>query len=224
MSSSKSSQVRSQRLATLHSCYRNEKFIWDIGCDHGQLGLSYIETESVQKIHLVDASLAVIEELKKRTKDSYITKVSLEILNKNGQKLILNSSSNCIFLAGMGGREIGEIILNLLPQLDYSSQIVISPHRKILELRALLHSLDVSLEDECLVYENDKFYQILRLRPKARVKVPIFGTKIWQGEIGKRYLDEQLRFFRNHRDPLSQRYVAFLESLKPLKSSTKEIL
>src|SRR5690348_9300192 len=98
----------SERLLSLSRHYRNEKYIWDIGCDHGLLGLSFRDHELVEEIHLVDSSVPVIEKLK-QTIDSYISKANLFIELKEGQKIKPHSSSNLIFIAGMGGKEIGEI-------------------------------------------------------------------------------------------------------------------
>ena len=57
---------------------------------------------------------------------------------KKGQDVILGPNSKTVFIAGMGGKEIGEIIQNLIPQLTPADRLVISPHRNILELRQYL--------------------------------------------------------------------------------------
>src|SRR6476661_2613415 len=149
-SSSKSNRVGftkvgdSLRLTKLHSYHSTEENIWDIGCDHGYLGSSFKDSEIVKAIHLVDPSGPVIQNLK----DSYISVPNLKIHHQEGQYLFIDSNSNLIFIAGMGGKEIGEIISHLLPQLDSTSKFVISPHRKILELRALLNVMPISLLSE----------------------------------------------------------------------------
>jgi tRNA (adenine22-N1)-methyltransferase len=204
----------SLRLNTLRSFYQNQHNIWDIGCDHGLLGLSFTDIPTIQTINLVDPSKPVIDVLSKKIKDSYISKGNILIHLKEGQKLKIESSSNCIFIAGMGGKEIGQIIETILPDLDQDSQIVISPHRKILELRELLNSLKIALIDEKVILEDGQFYQIIVLKPQiAGPRVPLYGEKLWDTETGRQYLDHQIRFFETHRDDISIRYVAFLKSL-----------
>lgn len=212
MSSSRVEDTLSLRLGKLRSCYNQEKHVWDIGCDHGQLGLSFHNVSCVENIHLVDPSLPVINVLKQKLVDSYISKA--RIYHQNGQSLSITSSSNCIFIAGMGGKEIGEIITHILPQLNSSSRLVISPHRKILELRSLLHKLPVTLIKEEVIFEDDQFYQIMILAPRNGKPVSLYGEELWEGDIGEKYREHQLAAFGVHRDEASLSYVKFLKSRK----------
>lgn len=220
MSSSRGGDGLSLRLQSLKDFHTNQKNIWDIGCDHGQLGLSFA-TSSVESIHLVDPSKPVIDELHRKIKDSYITKSEINISKKEGQKLIIDRKSNCVFIAGMGGKEIGEIIIHLLPQLDETSRIVISPHRKILELRVLLHSLPLILKDEKVLFEEDQFYQVLCLIPGKGEKVSFYGEGLWQSKVGEEYRQHQIKFFSPHQDLASIKYLNHLKTLNPLKTTPK---
>lgn len=204
----------SQRLKTLHNQYQNEKHIWDIGCDHGLLGLSFKDIETVESIHLVDPSAPVIDVLHKKLKDSYISIAKVFIHLNRGQDINPISDSNCIFIAGMGGKEIGEIIESLLPRLTLKDRVVISPHRKILELRRLLNSLPIALEGEFVLKEDDQYYQVLKLIPHGNSKkVPLYGDDIWNSETGREYLTHQIKAFSAHQDGLSQGYVEYLKQL-----------
>lgn len=212
MSSSKVGDALSLRLGKLRSYYNQEKHVWDIGCDHGQLGLSFHHISTVENIHLVDPSEPVINVLKQKLVDSYISKA--KIYQQNGQSLSIKSSSNCIFIAGMGGKEIGEIITHVLPQLNSSSRLVISPHRKILELRSLLNKMPVSLIEEEVIFEDDQFYQILILSPGIGTPVSLYGEKLWEGVTGSMYREHQVKAFGIHRDEASLSYLDFLKTRK----------
>lgn len=212
-SSKKVGKSLSDRLRHLSKHYQNQKYIWDIGCDHGLLGMSFYGLPGVEVVNLVDPSKPVIEELKARYKDSYITKAPLNIIHSKGQDLSIDQYSNCIFIAGMGGKEIGEIILNLLPQLDPESRIIISPHRKILELRELLGNLPISLVTEEVIEEEDQFYQILVLRPGIGKSVSPYGHDLWKSEIGEKYRLQQLKTYEIHKDTASIKYLLYLKSM-----------
>lgn len=201
------------RLRRLASLYQLEKYIWDIGCDHGQLGLSLIHRPEVSEVHLVDPSLAVNPKLIKTLEDSYITKAFFH--RKRGQDIKISPSSNTIFIAGMGGAEIDQIIRSLLPQIDHSSRFIISPHRKILELRKSLRELPLKLEHEEVLLENGQFYQILALGIGTDGKeVSRFGEDLWSSQTGQLYREHQLKTFKVHRDEASLDYIQFLNSLK----------
>jgi tRNA (adenine22-N1)-methyltransferase len=214
MNSSRVGDTLSTRLSTLRSYHTSEQHIWDIGCDHGLLGLSFSESPLVKSIHLVDPSLPVIETLHKKLRASYISKGFVFIHHQEGQKLKIEPSSNCIFIAGMGGKEIGQIIQNLLPQLDQSSKIVISPHRKILELRSLLNSLPLYLYEERVLLEDDQYYQMMSLgTDPAFGRVSLYGEGLWKSETGEAYRNHQIKHFTPHADVASQGYVEYLKCL-----------
>lgn len=179
------------------------------------LGLSFVDNEHIKSIHLVDPSVDVINVLKKKLVDSYITSKDLiKVHRTRGQDVILGPESKLIFIAGMGGKEIQEIILNLLPQLTSFDRLVISPHRNVLELRAYLKTSELGLMDEICLKEDGQFYQILCLnRSSDYAKVPLYGAKIWEGEIGEEYREHQIQTFSYHQDGLSKAFVSYLRQL-----------
>lgn len=206
----------SLRLKTLRDCYQNEESVWDIGCDHGLLGSSFRDIHSVKQIHLVDPSLPVINVLK-NTIDSYITipDLIISIHHSRGQDIQLSTQNNLIFIAGMGGKEIQEILHSLIPQLSTQDRVVISPHRKILELRSYLNSSALKLEREFSLEENEQFYQAMILTKKAHFsEVSLYGEEIWTGEVGRKYRIQQLTAMKSHQDEASQAYWRYLNSLR----------
>jgi tRNA A22 N-methylase len=165
---------------------------------------------------LVDPSLDVFKSLK----DSYITNGKINLINKKGQDLKIETKNNLFFIAGMGGKEIGGIIQSLLPHLQSCSRFVISPHRKILELRSLLRELPLKLEKEEVVWDKGQFYVVLSLKPDitGEKKVSLFGDELWQSETGEHYRQQQIQFFSLHKDEKSQQYIDFLRERKPPSS------
>lgn len=204
----------SQRLAFLHSWHRGESIVWDIGCDHGLLGLSFAEYPSVKEIHLVDPSSAVINVLKK-TIDSYITNGQIYIHHKKGQDVKLTSlSPQLIFIAGMGGKEIGEILTQQCSDIRDNTRVVISPHRNVLELRQRLKELGLRLETESLISENGLYYPVMVLSKNPSLpEVSPYGDEIWKSPLAKEWRDHQLRHFELHQDQLSKDYCSYLKSL-----------
>jgi tRNA A22 N-methylase len=133
---------------------------------------------------------------------------------QKGQDVLLNPESKTIFIAGMGGKEMGEIIQNLIPQLSSADRLVISPHRNILELRQYLNATELGLLNEVVINDEGQYYQILCLVKSADYpKVPLFGSKIWKDATGIAYRDQQLRTLGIHQDELSKAYIAYLTLL-----------
>ena len=160
----------------------------------------------------MDPSHDVIKVLKEKVTASYITRKDLiKIHMKRGQDVILGPNSKTVFIAGIGGNEIGGIIQNLIPQLTPADRLVISPHRNILELRQYLNSTELGLVNEVVIKEEGQFYQILCLVKSSEYpSVPLYGTKLWQGAMGVEYRGHQIRTFGIHQDELSKAYIAYL--------------
>ena len=120
----------------------------------------------------------------------------------------------------MGGKEISEIIQSLLPLLDQESRFVISPHRKILELRELLHTLPLELEKEEVIREKGHYYVMMSLKHKTQVKrkVSLFGEEIWKSKWGEDYRQHQIKHFSHHKDKKSMDYVDHLKLYGPISS------
>jgi tRNA A22 N-methylase len=164
---------------------------------------------------LVDPSLEVIKSLNTKLIDSYITKKDLiKIHYKKGQEVVLDLERKIVFIAGMGGKEIQEIMKCLLPQLSPADRVVISPHRNILELRKYLNGSEFKLLDEVIIFEDNQYYQVLCLETSPSLaQVSIYGDKVWQGLVGEEYRQHQIRAFSLHQDDASKAFVAYLGQL-----------
>lgn len=204
----------SPRLNSLRSHYCSHESIWDIGCDHGKLGLSFLNEALVKNIHLVDPSPHVIKTLSNFI-DSYITEQSfkIKIHMKNGQEIIPGTERKLVFIAGMGGKEIDSIVHHLYPYLTVQDDLVISPHRDILPLRQTLHDSEFSLGKESLVFDEGRFYQVISLKINGPKKVHPFGEEIFTGEEGEKYRLHQINTFSAHQDMRSQEYLEYLKGL-----------
>lgn len=211
----------SKRLLFLKSLASNlSVHIWDIGCDHGNLGLSFLESPQVQRIFLVDPSIDVITKLKQKVKDSYITNADkILILQKSGEDLNLEEKKiKTIFIAGMGGDKIRLILKNLINQISDTDEIILSPHRKVLELREYLVRENIFLNDEYIIEESNQFYQVISLtKNNSLKKIELFGSKeMWtRNNEATQYKNQQIRDFSLHRDFSSIQYVKYLRSLSP---------
>ncbi|HXH29422.1 MAG TPA: tRNA (adenine(22)-N(1))-methyltransferase TrmK [Bacteriovoracaceae bacterium] len=200
----------SLRLKKLQQLQQGTEVIWDIGCDHGLLGTSFLTQPEIKKIHLVDPSEEVINKLR----DTYITNEQISIHHGFGQSIELDKNTKTIYIAGMGGKEIKEIILNLIPQLSETDQLIISPHRKILELRKFLENSPLRCAHEEVIEEANQYYQILSLTLKKNYpEVSPFGDGLWESVTGTSYRRHQIQSFSLHKDVASVEYVRYLRGL-----------
>jgi tRNA (adenine22-N1)-methyltransferase len=205
----------SNRLKHFSTFFDGKPHIWDIGCDHGHLGLSFTQYSEVETIHLVDPALPVIEALSLKFKDSYISiGKDIEILHSKGQDLKIKvPNQNGLYIAGMGGREIKEILESLDSQLGEQDRIFVSPHRHVLELRAYLQHTNFRLIEEGVIFEARHYYPYLYLsKDPAHDEITPYGDALWKSDEGKRYLKYLVGHMSCHKDQASLEYLAFLRA------------
>ncbi len=157
----------------------------------------------------------MIDVLKSKLVDSYITKrLKINVFKEKGQNLRVSKEKKIIYIAGMGGKEMGFIIQNLIPQLTNQDLLVISPHRNILELRKQLHESELGLFKELTIKEEGQFYQILCLSKSLEYPPSsLYGEEVWMGETGTEYRHHILKSFSDHKDPNSKGLVSYLRNI-----------
>jgi tRNA (adenine22-N1)-methyltransferase len=204
----------SKRLKFISQLISTPTVVWDIGCDHGLLGLGFRSNRDVLEIHLVDQSIDVIKKLKSNI-DSDIPKPKVFVHFKKGQEIKINQKiKNSLIIAGMGGKEILDILKYVLPQLKQEDEIIISPHRNFLLLREYLSQSSYRLVCESVVSDSGHFYQVLKLSLMPDYnQVSIYGDTLWQSREGLLYRDYLIQHFQHHRDVVSNDFLKFLQNL-----------
>jgi len=189
--------------------------LWDIGCDHGLLGLNAPERcQSLKEVVLVDPSEPVFDKLI-TTVNAHIPKVSFKITpqHKSGEDITVSTPNNVFVMAGMGGKTIMRILRHLREVALVDDQFVISPNRDILQVRAFLRETNWGLLQERLVEEEGQFYQQISLSKLVHGRpVSLYGEDFWQTPQGQRYKLRMLETMAVHRDPASQAFVRYLRS------------
>jgi tRNA A22 N-methylase len=140
----------------------NPEIVWDIGCDHGYLGLSIQDHLPNIQLHLVDQSRAVIDRLKNRLEETNKLNQKVEVHCLNGAHIPLsNHSKELIIMAGIGGhnalRVLGEIKGKYWP---WQFKLLLAIHRDIPLCRETLSSWGGCNERRILLRERTINYSL----------------------------------------------------------------
>ncbi len=198
----------SLRLRTLFDLADRGGEFWDIGCDHGHVGLW--ATQRFSRVHWVDPSPPVQDQLKQTIAAHIPEGFSFSLRCEKGEELKVPRSQHVFFLAGMGGKTIRRVLAHLRSQAAPDSQYLVSPHTELLAFRAWLREEAWGFLEERAVEEGGQFYQLFSLEGRAGREVPRFGEGVWQGEVGSRHRERVLRDLAPHRNPADQELVAYL--------------
>ncbi|MBY0518247.1 MAG: class I SAM-dependent methyltransferase [Bacteriovoracaceae bacterium] len=200
----------SQRLQAIYSLIPPEgECFWDIGCDHGYLGMNVGIHKSYQTVCLVDPSEEVHTKLS--ILDADIPKgKDFKLIKEKGENLKVRTHSNVFVLCGFGGKQILKAIQSLSKQLSSPSLFILSPHRDMGPIREWLHKMNWSLHHEEIVTEQDQFYEILAVSNQEGPKISLYGEAQWRSVEGASYRENLLKILANHRNVKDQAFRSYL--------------
>lgn len=148
--------MRSLRLSKIASLVSYD-IVFDVGADHGELEKILSIKDNIKKIYAVENKKGPFLNLSHNVDG--LTKVTS--LLSNGIK-DLKEDVNSLVIAGMGGINIVEILLENEDKLQNVKEIILEPHSDYELVRRVLVILDYKIDEEIKVTEAGKNYLITR--------------------------------------------------------------
>ncbi|MDE6635483.1 MAG: class I SAM-dependent methyltransferase, partial [Lachnospiraceae bacterium] len=98
-----------------------------------------------------------------------------------------------IIISGMGGNLIIDILKNAGRALDGCEELIVQPQSDVWKVRRYLHESGYSIIDEDMVYEDTKYYVIIKAVPGSER----YGED-WEYLYGKRLAENKSDVFRKY--------------------------
>jgi tRNA (adenine22-N1)-methyltransferase len=170
----------------------------DVGCDHALLDIYLLQNNKDLSIIASDINEGPLSKAKENiSKYSLLNKINLCLCD--GISLI-DDKIDTIVISGMGKDTIVDILVNDKEKLKNVSKLVISSNNKFPELRKEICNLGFVIEDEEIIYEEEKYYIVM---------------KFIKGNIN--YSDKELYFgpeLLHKKDSLFYKYFSYLKNEK----------
>lgn len=134
------------------------KKIADVGCDHGYLIIEAFKLDKNIKAIAIDNKEMPLNSCKYnilKFNDINISNIRFSL--SNGIEDI-DDDTECVVIAGMGGILITEILSNNLKNVN---RLILAPNKDEYLVRKHILDLGFYIFDESIVYENNKYYQII---------------------------------------------------------------
>jgi tRNA (adenine22-N1)-methyltransferase len=154
----------SKRLTKLAEFTGGLNSIADIGSDHSYLAKYLLDNKKIKYALCVEA----VDGPFKRSRlalDSYIKQKKADVILSDGICDVSPNVIDGIVLAGMGGNLILEILNRDLLRLHQFKRIILQPQNAQTEIRRFLIHNDFEITAESIVYEKEKFYEIISASP-----------------------------------------------------------
>lgn len=153
----------SSRLKAVYNMIENCNCLADIGTDHGYIPIEAIKNKLTNKAIASDIKKGPIEVAKKNIKKyGLLNKIDCRV--GPGLSTLKNKEADVIVIAGMGGNLIADIIKNDIEIAKNCESIILQPVQYPEVLRQELEKLNFYLVDENIVKEDNKYYQIIKVK------------------------------------------------------------
>ena len=167
----------SKRLKTVASfVLKKECNVIDVGCDHALLDIYLLQSNSNLKVIASDNKKKPLENAKKNIiKYSFLDKIDISL--RDGINNI-PKEIDTVIISGMGAETIIDILINDVEELDHINRLIISSNNKYYEIRKKISSLGYTINDEKIVYEEEKYYIVIEFikgNKKYKEKELFFG-------------------------------------------------
>lgn len=177
------------RIESICSFINDNDLVVDVGCDQVEVGIL------LSKRNIKSIASDISENVVKSAKDK-INKLNLndyiDLRVSDGLNNIKDKEANTLVLAGMGTHTILEILNNT--NLRFNKIITISNNYHDI-LRSEMNKLNYKVSEELIIYENNKYYNLIVFTPGNR-----------------KYIEKELLLGLNHKD--KDMYNKYLDYLK----------
>lgn len=142
----------------------------DIGTDHAYIPIFLYKNNKIKSAIACDISKGSLQKaninISKYNLSNYI-----ETRLSNGlEKIHLEDNVDTIIIAGMGGMLMIDILQKGIEIAKNCNKLILQPQKDIPEVRKFLHQNNFIIEDEDMIIDENKFYNII-------VAINNFGTE-----------------------------------------------
>ncbi|MDD5865930.1 MAG: class I SAM-dependent methyltransferase [bacterium] len=196
--------MKSLRLLAIASLIDNGSSVLDVGTDHAYLPINLSQNKKCKSIIASDVSSNALKIAKDNLKKYHINDVKL-ILSDGLDSI--NEDYDTIVLAGMGT----STIIKILENKKLPNNLIISSNNDLYKLRNFMNSIGYKIINEIIVYENKKFYDIIKYQ-KGKEKLSYY-KKMYGKSNDKNYFKYLLE-----KDKLIYAKVKFFNKISLLKN------
>ena len=149
----------SYRLKAIFEMIPRGEVVADVGADHGKLVIALIEKDIVKKAYAIENKKGpfahLLYEIGRRNLSSKIVAIF-----SNGISILPEVS--VLVLAGMGGKNIIDILSSHKENLKNINTIIVDPHNAISKVREYISSIGFVISEEKIIFEDNIFYEIIK--------------------------------------------------------------
>ncbi len=201
--------IISRRLKLISDLVDNVKSIVDVGTDHGYVVIDLLKEGKVDFAIASDINKGPVERARKNVSDHNLSnKVDCRL--GGGLKTVKPGEVEAAVIAGMGGNLIRDILVeseDVFKTLDY---VIVQPVQNPEVLREYIYKLGWNLEDEWIIFDEDKYYEIFKISYGTKPR----AVELIYNEISEILLKKKDSVYKDYLNHKIAKYSRIFDSLK----------
>ena len=181
--------VLSKRMTAVANMVSPGSITADIGCDHGFVSIYLIEQHVCSKVIAMDINDGPLKRAKEHIAQRNLSKY-IEIRQSDGAKALnycedaeKHLEVDSMIAAGIGGRLMIKIMEDSMEKILSMKEIILQPQSEIAKVRHFLIKHGFSIVNEDMVFDEGKYYQIIKAIPYTKEKRALTLYEEWYGPI-----------------------------------------
>lgn len=141
----------------------------DVGCDHGYIAIYLIRTGRAEHVIATDVNRGPLERAEENIR-AYGMTDRIETRLSDGMEALHPGEAQSAVIAGMGGRLVCRILEKSLAAARQMRELILQPQSELHMVRGWLRGYGFAIEAEDMVWEDGKFYPMMRAVPAAKTE------------------------------------------------------
>lgn len=172
----------SERLLAVASMVTPGSVVCDVGCDHGYVPIYLVKHHVCPRVIAMDVNEGPLKSAGEHIREAGLLPY-IETRLSDGVEALKPGESDCLIIAGMGGRLMERILTEGRERVAGMREVILQPQSEIAAFRKFLREQGYTLLSENMIFEDGKYYPMMKVTPG---KVRNTETDLWQ-QVYDRY-------------------------------------
>ncbi len=186
----------SKRLQTIASMIPQCVALCDVGCDHGYLPIEAVNRGICDHAYALDVRKGPLERAKINVSEAGMSERIILKLS-DGLEKMQPGEADVIVIAGMGGPLMEDILTRGEKAARAAKCLVLSPQSHLCDFRGFLCRTGYHITDEKIVYDDGKYYFIMRVEFSDGDPMVLSDFEMRYGTVDDGPLEEYLAAEKN---------------------------